>query len=643
MNKNKRLFILLVILLVILIIALGASYALFTFNVTKNSNFKVKIGTLELSILDTITEDKFIMENTIPTKDEVALTQNGYTFTLKNTGTIDSYYTIYLDDILLSEGLERLDSSYIKFSLTNQSNNKNITGKLSDYPDREFESAFLNVDESVTYNLKMWVDYEAGNGAQNKYYATQIRVTSIQRNAVTYTESLLNGADPVLSNNLVAVLLADDGTVTKADINNEWYNYGNKNWANAVVLKNQNISYSIGAVIPETNIESYFVWIPKYSYQLWDLGNYSSRTTLKDATQKINIKFGLTNTSNAVNGECTTPITSGDSGNCQIGDYMTHPAFLAFNTNGIWVGKFETGYDGANSTTSAQINISDSSKVIIKSNVYSWRGIQPANAFQTSYNYFREADSHMMKNTEWGAVAYLSHSIYGAQSSIRFNNNSNFITGYSSTEEPTLGYNAETSIDGNKTDKVVQGEDGTYTVNYFSDNQAVNVIASTTGNKTGIYDMSGGAWEFMMGIMADTNGNTYSGRNISYNSGFTGNLGCPTCDSNDGTTSIIGINFPDSRYYDLYVYGNSDKLFSNRILGDATGEAGPFQSTLDPDNLSRSKNSWYGDYAYFTYYGNPWFIRGGGWTLGSETGSFAFATSNGAKSNGHSFRIVLAP
>lgn len=343
MNKNKRLFILLVILLVILIIALGASYALFTFNVTKNSNFKVKIGTLELSILDTITEDKFIMENTIPTKDEVALTQNGYTFTLKNTGTIDSYYTIYLDDILLSEGLERLDSSYIKFSLTNQSNNKNITGKLSDYPDREFESAFLNVDESVTYNLKMWVDYEAGNGAQNKYYATQIRVTSIQRNAVTYTESLLNGADPVLSNNLVAVLLADDGTVTKADINNEWYNYGNKNWANAVVLKNQNISYSIGAVIPETNIESYFVWIPKYSYQLWDLGNYSSRTTLKDATQKINIKFGLTNTSNAVNGECTTPITSGDSGNCQIGDYMTHPAFLAFNTNGIWVGKFETG------------------------------------------------------------------------------------------------------------------------------------------------------------------------------------------------------------------------------------------------------------------------------------------------------------
>ena len=27
--------------------------------------------------------------------------------------------------------------------------------------------------------------------------------------------------------------------------------------------------------------------------------------------------------------------------------------------------------------------------------------------------YQRELDSHMMKNTEWGAVAYLSHSIYG--------------------------------------------------------------------------------------------------------------------------------------------------------------------------------------------------------------------------------------
>ena len=39
-----------------------------------------------------------------------------------------------------------------------------------------------------------------------------------------------------------------------------------------------------------------------------------------------------------------------------VDTYLTHPAFTAFNTNGIWVGKFETGYDGATSTTAAQVN-----------------------------------------------------------------------------------------------------------------------------------------------------------------------------------------------------------------------------------------------------------------------------------------------
>ncbi len=30
---------------------------------------------------------------------------------------------------------------------------------------------------------------------------------------------------------------------------------------------------------------------------------------------------------------------SGESGNCSIGDYMTHPAFLSIPSTGFWVGK----------------------------------------------------------------------------------------------------------------------------------------------------------------------------------------------------------------------------------------------------------------------------------------------------------------
>ena len=45
-----------------------------------------------------------------------------------------------------------------------------------------------------------------------------------------------------------------------------------------------------------------------------------------------------------------------------------------------------------------------------------------------------------MKNTEWGAVAYLQHSQYGSHEKVRINNNSNYLTGYAAIHEPTTSY-----------------------------------------------------------------------------------------------------------------------------------------------------------------------------------------------------------
>ena len=71
-------------------------------------------------------------------------------------------------------------------------------------------------------------------------------------------------------------------------------------------------------------------------------------------------------------------MVSGETGNCKVGDYMTHPAFLAFDVKGIWVGKFETGYKGATSASGAQKNEYDENtpdKIQIKPNVYPWKSI----------------------------------------------------------------------------------------------------------------------------------------------------------------------------------------------------------------------------------------------------------------------------
>ena len=414
-------------------------------------------------------------------------------------------------------------------------------------------------------------------------------------NSQIYKEVILNGTEPKLEEPLIPVTIEDDGTVKKADLTSKWYSYEEKRWANAVILKNENKEYVSGEIIPEEEIESYFVWIPKYSYKLWDLGNYSSTTTIDESkVHSIDIKFGTINTSDSVSGECTTPGISGESGNCEVGDYMTHPAFLAFNTTGMWIAKFETGYDGATTTTEAEKNTTEVDKIIVKPNVYSWRSIQVANAFTVSYNYKRELESHMMKNTEWGAVAYLSHSIYGINYEISTNNNANFLTGYATTDVAMW-------------------------------NTRIGYLASTTENITGIYDMSGGANEYVMGVMKDANGNLMSGYDSTSNLGFNGTL-------SGGGSITNGIDFPESKYYDVYNYNSSQSDYSRRILGDGTGELGPFYS---------HRSSWYSVYAYFVNSSYPWFNRGGHYNSGSGAGAFYFHSYYGHANGSLSFRLVL--
>lgn len=182
--QNKKFTILCSILLIVIVLAFSASYALFRFDITKDNNYKISLGNLELVIEDATNEDMFILENIIPTKDSIALKQDGYSFTITNTGTIDSNYALYLDDIILDLDKERLNNSYIRFNLVNNNTNDSITDNLDNYSsNNSIITSSLKVGESVSYTLRLWVDYNTGNDAQNKYFATQIRIVGTQVNA----------------------------------------------------------------------------------------------------------------------------------------------------------------------------------------------------------------------------------------------------------------------------------------------------------------------------------------------------------------------------------------------------------------------------------------------------------------------------
>ena len=296
-----------------------------------------------------------------------------------------------------------------------------------------------------------------------------------------YVDPILNGADPVIKENLIPVTIADNGEVTYANTNKEWYNYENKEWANAVILVDSpSKKYQEGNIISENDIESYFVWIPRYRYQIFDEGNYTTYIESKP-TESIAREIQIEFESNSTN----------PSAGSKQGEWLTHPAFTNFDVNGLWVGKFETGYEGATSIDTAQVNEENPNKIIIKPNVYSWRNSTVSNMFKTAYNYERNLDSHMMKNTEWGAVAYLSHSKYGINTEVRINNNSNYLTGYAATD----GTDQSSSL----------GTYGTTSDITRPYNTETGYKASTTGNITGIYDMSGGAWEYVAGYMPGSN------------------------------------------------------------------------------------------------------------------------------------------
>ena len=488
---------------------------------------------------------------------------NGYVWTTKK----EQYSGQIQPDGTLTAG--HLGNGYARITLLTSLNNI-ATDKV-----------IITAQESVSQNTER---------ISGKSITCKLKVNKISRTNKVKSNI---AADPVLSKSLIPVTIADDGKVTYADITKEWYNYEKKIWANAVILE-EGKSYKVGDVIQESDIQSYFVWIPRYRYKLFNTNNYSlttvaSRTDVENKAQEIEIEFESK----------WREVSSGTKN----GEWLTHPAFTAFNTNGFWVGKFETGYKGATTTASAQVNSNDTSKVIIKPNVYSWRNINIKNIFETSYNYNREVDSHMMKNTEWGAVAYLSHSKYGIDKEVNINNNSSYKTGYSSL----------TTLD-QSTFPGTPGEGDTYNQPY---NTNIGYLASTTGNISGIYDMSGGADEYVSAHIIDTYGA----------SGF----------------SLETIAKYNNIFFDKYNKLASTSTFEYRILGDATGEMGPFLKFTDNDKGTRSHNSWYYDHSNFFENSNPWLARGGSSASGVLAGQFHFNKQGGSENKLISFRIVLTP
>ena len=335
----------------------------------------------------------------------------------------------------------------------------------------------------------------------------------------------------------------DDTTLISDIAPSNWYDYtaGVNHWANIKTTGGGN--------------DCYWVWIPRYAYKVPTKIDGEGRIEVKFLQGKSNIPIGETD-------EITNLVPTKD-------EWVVHPAFTNTGNGGfeeltgIWVAKFEASSSNVSETTvlsdletTGGENVTNL-QIRVKPNVTSWRGITIENAFKVCRNLTlvgnslentTNLNSHLIKNTEWGAIAYLSRSRYGKDSKVW--NNPYY--------KDNSSYSPITGLCGKGTnDKNLSTTDINKTCKY---NEISGGNASTTGNVYGIYDMSGGSWEYVAGILKDYKSNS---------------------DRYDFSNSDIYQN----KYFDWYDGNSSDRNtnynVNTRKYGDAVYETSNSGNSLD--------------------------------------------------------------
>ena len=398
-------------------------------------------------------------------------------------------------------------------------------------------------------------------------------------------EGILSGNDPLLVEGLIPIKFTNDtgSSVQVASNSDVWYDYENKKWANAVLVTNDGThgtgttrEYYLthpGETIAESDILAYYVWIPRYSYKVW---KYSGNSA-SGQEQTIEIKFVNKNTKEVATAN---------------GQWYTHPAFTFGDKEltGIWVGKFEISHDTLSGNTSG-LGTCDAT------NCTNYTGIRilPEKlplGYNTISKFFyasihmtdtgnpyglnsSSVDSHLAKNSEWGAINYLAYSIYG------INNISITINSANVTANARTGRGSSAS-------------------NYGA---GTSYPQSTTSNVTGVFDMSGGFWDYVMGV---------------YNK----------------TISASGFSpLPEDKYYDNYP--------NPPFNGTYNTNAGKCTLVYCGGHALNETYQWFGATTNnFTHGTNSWFLRGGKYNT-SPTSSMRFGYDTGKSTGDYGALYVL--
>ena len=448
---------------------------------------------------------------------------------------------------------------------------------------------------------------------------------------------------PQLMYGMTGIYWDESGKETEVNADNQdnWYDYSKQEWANAVTKDS------------DGNITAYWVWIPRYAYKI-ESGRYTS------TAGKISVKF-LQGTSNKDENNTeisqTYPEITGET----MSAYVVHPSFINGTNNhfmngewdkeipGYWVAKYAAGFQECTQTVSsdgtvteptintANLKYSDKyytsysgyttnalsqnlsssgysnqkiSYPVFKPLTYAYNVISTGDIYTISQEISKassfygldstKTDSHQMKNSEWGAVAYLTQSSYGRNGTEVTINNKNM----------------------NNSSKLI------YAVTGYANTTANGVGASSTNNNTGIFDLSGCVWEYTAGYISNgkdslnTYGKSYANTSINANGYLT----------------------LSTKYAIVYPYNSSSDSTTNNYISYSEKKSTTYgfgDAVLETSTSGANSTGWNGDYSGFPDAAGPFFVYGGRWDSTSVAGIYAFSRSNGPAWYDDGFRSVL--
>ena len=533
----------------------------------------------------------------------------------------------------------------------------------------------------------------------NELYAQLEAESSEKKTNKANAPKLLTGMIPIKFEMPTATAMGTVVQTTAKDT--DWYEYGTtydetndtttKRWANA-----------------QTEDGSMWVWIPRFAYKI--------------TGETIDVKFLIGTSDNYYDEEGNIQTAQRQKTAEEIIDstkeYTVHPAFTNESSinyanggwdkelTGIWVAKFAAGYASGNNSApvkSSNENYSQSTSYVQATesttgkdgnlDARNWLdGIYGSTTTSIKYptfqgttyamNYINHSDaykiaraltddgniyglssntanSHLMKNSEWGAVAYLSKSQYGQNDEEIKVNNANLLSG-NRKRTSTSGKSGVDSVYGITGCTSNETSEGSITttieaINGVSENTAnANGIyvwnqktgqnASTTGTIYGIYDISGCVWERTADFVSNGNGSLLEyGKSLLDETkvNYTIDENTKTVTANTGASTKHVTIYPYSSPESSNIDTASQNNFKNntKIYGDAVRET--TSANAGTSNSGWSTSSWNSDASCFPALFGPAFKRGGCLWDNSAAGAFAFISVDGASNFHYGFRAVL--